>query len=677
MTPFDCVQLDHLQTEERSAQAHLINSLEKSGFCMAFNHEELLVFASVACCVAEIASFVDDLVPKLHAGGRLNYVGAGDSGEIALMQCTELPVAFFTEAYQVIALVAGEKRPATRIQEEAEDTEQIGATQLEALNLTPEETVSGIPASGRAPFVLGALKGALRMGALTAGTTNTSSSLVGTMCINHQCVASLGPEYTLGSTGLKDMSVAEQFLSMISTCSMVTIGKIYTGLMIDRRIGNHKLQARARRILRRVCREFMGLYAKRRLVLPSPILTTFRQMQDDDAASGLIRRCNRSVTLACAVAVTNISPNEAISELQDRGGNFGAFVAKRLDLSYVNGDIASIGHSGNPEYYLAIDGGGTKCAVSISTRFGVVSRGYAGPCNLNLVTAEEFVCQVKKATMDAITQLPQTGDSRPNTTPRFRKVWAGIAGLHHADKLEVLIGNLEKLLGVSAEAGSLRLTSDSALLGACLERDTSIETGISMISGTGSVATAFKKDYNGHAVEVRRTGGWGHLIGDDGSAFHIGKQALQALLTSIEINEVDTESRLTEMEKEVVAYFGCTKSAVLSRLLNSGKNPTSDIGGLARIVTRLAFRDENPNFQALEILRNAAESLAQLILPLKITCPPQSSVLILSGALMTIEKFRELVYDQFSSAHIIAFKKIVVINSASDYAVNYLAAQAI
>lgn len=674
MTPSDCVQLDHLQTEERNAQAHLIDSFEKTGLCVAFNHEELRAFASVACCVAEIASFVDDLVPRLHAGGRLIYVGAGSSGRIALMHCTKLPVTFFTEAHQVIALVAEGKGAATRAQEGAEDAEQYGAAQLEALNLTPDDTVLGLPASGRAPSVLGTLKDALRIGALTAGIANTSSGLVGTMCTNHQLVASLSPETVLGSTRLKAKSEAEKFLHMISTCSMITIGKIYTGLVIDLRIGNHKLQARARRILRQVCREVMELYPEKGLVLPSPILTTFHQMQDDDAANGLIRKCNGSVKLACAVAITNLSFDEAIYELQNRGGNFEAFVAKRLDLSYVNGDIASIGHDDIPEYYLAIDGGGTKCAVSISTKFGVISRGYAGPCNLNLVTAEGVLGQVKRAVMDAISLLPQKRDSRPNTIPQFRKVWAGIAGLRHADKLEVLTSHLEKLLGVSAEAGSLRLTSDSALLGACLEGDTSIQTGISIISGTGSVATAFKKDSNGHAVEVRRTGGWGHLIGDDGSAFHIGKLALQALLTSIEINEVDTESRLTEMEEEIVAYFGCTKSALLSRLLNSGKNPTSDIGNLAKIVTRLAFRDENPDFQALKILKAAAKSLAQLILPLKNTCPPQSSVLILSGALMTIAKFRELVYDQFSLAHIIAFKKVVVINSASDCAVNHLAA---
>ncbi|KAJ5999319.1 hypothetical protein N7451_007129 [Penicillium sp. IBT 35674x] len=634
MTPSDCVQLDHLQTKERSAQAHLIDYLKKSGFPVAVNHEESQVSASVACCVAEIASFVDELVPRLHAGGRLIYVEADRHGEIALMDSTKLPVTCFTKEDQIIALVAGRKGAAIRAQEEAEHAEQYGTAQLKALSLTPDIIVLRILASDRAPLLLVALKVALRIGALTADITNTSSSLVD------------------------------------------TTGKTYGGLMIDLRIGNHKLQARARRVLRQVCRELMGLDLKMGLVLQPPILTTIYQMQNDNAAYSLINKCDGNVKLAYAVAVTKFSPNEAKSQLQDRGGDFGAFVANRLDMSYVNGDIASIGHGGVPEYFLAIDGGGTKCAVSISTKSGVVSRGYAGPCNFNLVTAEEVASQVKKATMDAIALLPQKGNSRPHT-PRFYKVWAGIAGLHHADKLGVLTGHLEKLLGVSAEAGSLRLTSDSALLSACLEEDTSIQTGISIISGTGSVATAFRKDSNGHAVEVRRTGGWGHLIGDDGSAFHIGKQALQALLTSIEINEVDTESRLTEMEEEVMAYFGCTKSAVLSRLLYSGRNPTSDIGALARTVTRLAFRDENPNFQALEILKTAAKSLAKLILPLKTTCPPQSSVLILSGGLMAIAGFRELVYEQFSSAHITAFKKVVVIHSVSDCAVNYLAAQAI
>lgn len=173
------------------------------------------------------------------------------------------------------------------------------------------------------------------------------------------------------------------------------------------------------------------------------------------------------------------------------------------------------------------------------------------------------------------------------------------------------------------------------------------ESHESIISGTELVASDFKKDSNGHAVEARRAGGWGHLIGDDGNAFHIGKQALQVLLTSIENHEADTESCLPEIEEKVIAYLGCTKSAVLSRLLCSGKNPTSEIGDLARIVTRLAFRDRDPDLQALEILITAAKSWAQLILPLIKTCPPQSSVLVLSGAPMTIAEFRELVYDQF------------------------------
>ncbi|KAJ5304323.1 uncharacterized protein N7443_003983 [Penicillium atrosanguineum] len=678
MTPSDGVQLDHLQTEERSAQAHSIDSLDTFGLCIAFNHEESRVSASVASCVPTIVSFVDILVPRLHAGGRLIYVGAGNSGRVALMDCAELPVTFSTREGQVIALVAGGEGTATKAQEGAEDAEQDGAAQLEALNITTKDTVLGISASGRTPFVLGALKVAVRTGALTASITNTSPSLMGGLSINYSIVALLGPEFVSGSTRLKAGSAAKQILNMISTCSMIKLGKTYRGLMIDLRVGNQKLEDRARRILRQVCDDILGIYSKKGLTLPSELLKTFQQMQNDHAANDLIRRCDGKLKLACAVALTNLSPHEANSRLQKINGDFGAFVADHLDLSHINLDTASlIGEDRSPEYFLSIDGGGTKCAVSIASRFGIVSRGYGGACNFNIASIEELVSQIKKATMEAIRHLPHNEYLRPGMTPRFSKVWAGIAGLHHADKLEVLTSHLEKLFGVSAEKGSLRLTSDSALLSACIEGYTSTRTCISLISGTGSVATAFQKDTNGHVVEVRRTGGWGHLIGDDGSSFHIGKLALQALLRSIEISESVDEIHLSEMEREILAYFGCTKNEVLSRLLYSGKNPKRDIGDLAKIVTRLAFRDKNPDTQALEILHSAASSLAQLIQPLIKTCPPISSLLILSGALMGLSEFRELIYEEFSSAHIVDFKEIIVIQSVSDAVVELLAARAI
>ncbi|KAI2683103.1 hypothetical protein CBS147355_2243 [Penicillium roqueforti] len=676
MTPSDCEQLDHLQTEVRSAYAHSIDSLDTLDLCTAFNHEESRVSSSVACCLPAVASFVDELVPRLRAGGRLIYVGAGNSGRVAMMDCAEIPVTFSTDEGQFIALVAGGEQTATKAQEGAEDAEEDGTAQLQALNLTVKDVVLGISASGRTPFVLGALKFALQTGTLTASITNTSPSAIDSLGVDYPLVALLGPEFIAGSTRLKAGSAAKQILNMISTCSMMKLGKTYGGLMVDLRVGNHKLQARGRRIVRQVCKETMVLHSTRGLVLPTEILKNFHQIQNDDAANTLIARCDGSVKLACAVAVTDLSPSEANTQLQSVDGDLKAFVAKHLNSTYIHGNNSSVEVDGDdPEYFLCIDGGGTKCAVSIATKSGVVSRGYAGPCNFNTVATEELVGQAKKATMEAVRLLPRRRHSYLTNYPRFSKVWAGIAGIHHAEKLNVLINRLERAFGVSMESGTLRLTSDGALLGACIEGDASVKTGISLISGTGSVATAFRKDSDGHVVEVRRTGGWGHLIGDDGSAFYIGKKALQALLTSIDSSEAD-ESCLSEMEGEVLAHFGCTKNAVLSRLLYSGKNPKSDISHLAKIVTRLAFRDKDPNLQALEILNSAASSLAQLIQPLTVTCPPARSVLILSGALMGVSKFRVLLHEQLSLAHVAAFKEVISIESASDSAVELLAAQA-
>ncbi|KAJ5654396.1 hypothetical protein N7490_001399 [Penicillium lividum] len=675
MTPSDCVQLDHLQTEERS-DTHSIDSLATLELCIEFNYEESRVSTAVACCIPEIASFVDDLVPRLRTGGRLIFVGAGNSGRVAMMECTEIPVTFSTYEGQFIALVAGGEKTAAKAQEGAEDVAEDGIAQLEAFNLTVNDTVLGISASGRTPFVFGALKFAIQAGALSASITNTSPSSIGGLGTDHSLVALVGPEFIAGSTRLKAGTAAKQILNMISTCSMMKLGKTYRGLMIDLRVGNYKLQARGRRILRQVCKDILDIHSERGLVLSPAVLQNFHQIQNDDAANILIGRCDGSVKLACAVAFTNLSPNEANSQLYKLDGNFQAFVARHINSTYIHENNALLEADGDDQkYFLAIDGGGTKCAASISTKFGIVSRGYAGACNFNTVDTEELMSQIKKATMEAVKLLPQRRHYHLRNSPRFSKVWAGIAGVHHAERLSILINGLEKAFGVSMENDTLRLTSDSVLLGACIEIDASIQTGISLISGTGSVATAFKKVSSGHVVEVRRAGGWGHLIGDDGSAFHIGKQALQALLTSIDISEAVDGSCLSEMEREILTHLGCT-NAVLSRLLYSGKNPKKDISGLAKIVTKLGFRNENPDLQALDILNSAARSLARLIQPLMITCPPTSSVLVLSGALMGLSKFRSLIHEQLSLANIPSFKEVIFIESASDSGAELLATQA-
>jgi N-acetylmuramic acid 6-phosphate etherase len=134
-------------------------------------------------------------------------------------------VTFSTDENQFITVVAGGDRAILKAQEGAEDSEHDGSTRLVALRVTSKDTVIGISASGRTPFVIGALKVALDAGALTATITNTSPSVMGTLGAKHRITVLVGPEFIAGSTRLKAGSAAKQILNMISTCSMVKLGK--------------------------------------------------------------------------------------------------------------------------------------------------------------------------------------------------------------------------------------------------------------------------------------------------------------------------------------------------------------------------------------------------------------------------------------------------------------------
>jgi N-acetylmuramic acid 6-phosphate etherase len=199
-----------------------------------------------------------------------------------------------------------------------------------------------------------------------------------------------------------------------------------------------------------------------------------------------------------------------------------------------------------------------------------------------------------------------------------------------------------------------------------------------VIAGTGAVAIAFKRTSNGEVVQAGRTGGWGHLVGDHGSAFDIGKRALQTVLTSLEQSQGDDTYQLTELEAGILARLNCSKEDLLSTILRPSGQSKQQIGDLAKVVTELGFRADRPDRQAWAILQSAAGCLVQLIRPLskKQICEPSKSSLVLSGALMNLSANRDFILDEWAGENLDPFKKVVVVNDASSCAVQFLANQA-
>ncbi|EED18696.1 N-acetylmuramic acid 6-phosphate etherase, putative [Talaromyces stipitatus ATCC 10500] len=653
--------LDHLQTEARNPVAHQIDLHDTLGLCEAFNHEEAQVSTAIASCLPDISSLINDLVPRLQAGGRLIYVGAGNSGRVGFMDSSELPVTFSVDPGQFITVVAGGKSAIIHAQEGAEDSEDDGVTKLQALQLTPQDTVIGISASGRTPFVLGALRTAIEKSCLSAALTNTHLSILDALRPTYSICVLTGPEFLAGSTRLKAGSAAKQILNMISTCSMIKLGKTYKSLMIDVRVKNHKLRARGRRIVRQVCAGCPVYTLDRDGTVSSTSINVPESEDGDIILDRLIEQCEGSIKLACAVAISGLALKDAKHRLVSVDGNFRNFLDNLGPSISMLPELPVV-----YEYFLCVDGGGTKCTVSIATRSGVVGRGTAGACNFNCVKLDDIMRQITLASHKAVSQLPEANQFGPNHLPKLTQVWVGLAGIYHTShsNLEQLIWRLEKLFNVSYRHKEMRLTSDDMLLSSAISTDGSGECGISVIAGTGSVATAFRKEGD-KIIQLGRTGGWGYILGDYGSAFDIGKRALQSVLAEVEQSQFDKSRNLTELEMTILAKLGCRENEVLSTF------------GLARIVTELGFRGVNPDTHSQSILQSGTKSLVQMIKPLaaKNVCHPRNSVLVLSGALMNLPPYKDMLLAEWVREGMTPFMKVVVIKDASDYTAQVLASQ--
>jgi N-acetylmuramic acid 6-phosphate etherase len=215
------------------------------------NEEDARVPAAVRAASDAIAATIDAIVERLERGGRLVYVGAGTSGRIGAMDAAECPPTFNTPPEMVLAIVAGGDTALAGAAEDVEDDAEAGADSIDRIEVSGDDAVVGITASGRTPFVLGALQRAGERGALTVGVTCNPEAALSEL-VAHPIEVVVGPEFVTGSTRLKAGTAQKLVLNMISTISMVRLGKTYGNLMVDVKATNAKLRARARRIVAHV-----------------------------------------------------------------------------------------------------------------------------------------------------------------------------------------------------------------------------------------------------------------------------------------------------------------------------------------------------------------------------------------------------------------------------------------
>jgi N-acetylmuramic acid 6-phosphate etherase len=240
--------MDYLTTEQNNPDSVAIDQMDPIEIARLMNREDQKVIVAVEKVLPAIAQAIDLVTKRVEKGGRLIYIGAGTSGRLGVLDASECPPTFNTPPSLVVGLIAGGHRALTTAIEGAEDNSQAGAEDLRGVELNPSDVVCGIASSGRTPYVLGALAYARTIQAATIGVTCNQASELTAVC-DVLVAPIVGPEILSGSTRLKAGTATKMVLNMISTGTMVRIGKTYGNWMVDLRATNVKLKDRSIRIV--------------------------------------------------------------------------------------------------------------------------------------------------------------------------------------------------------------------------------------------------------------------------------------------------------------------------------------------------------------------------------------------------------------------------------------------
>ncbi|MBC7268581.1 MAG: N-acetylmuramic acid 6-phosphate etherase [Streptomyces sp.] len=241
-------QLETLTTEAFRPELADIDRLPTVEVARLMNAEDATVPAAVARRLPEIAAAIDATADRMSRGGRLIYAGAGTAGRLGVLDASECPPTFNTDPGQVLGLIAGGPSAMVTSSEGAEDSRELAAADLTAIALTADDTVVGVSASGRTPYAVSAVEHARTLGALTIGLACNEHSALASAA-DHGIEIVTGPELLTGSTRLKAGTAQKLVLNMISTITMIRLGKTYGNLMVDVRASNAKLRARSHRIV--------------------------------------------------------------------------------------------------------------------------------------------------------------------------------------------------------------------------------------------------------------------------------------------------------------------------------------------------------------------------------------------------------------------------------------------
>jgi N-acetylmuramic acid 6-phosphate etherase len=242
------IELGNLVTEKRNPNTLKIDEVTTLEMLKLMNNEDKKVAEAVEKELPNIAEAIDNIVEKMQKGGRIIYIGAGTSGRLGILDASECPPTYGVSEDLVVGIIAGGYEAIFRAKEGAEDSKELAVKDLKEKALNENDTVVGLAASGRTPYVIGGLNYADSIGALTVSVTcnpNSEVSKAAKIAISPV----VGPEVVTGSTRLKAGTAQKLVLNMLSTGAMIKLGKVYGNLMVDVKASNAKLVERTKKIV--------------------------------------------------------------------------------------------------------------------------------------------------------------------------------------------------------------------------------------------------------------------------------------------------------------------------------------------------------------------------------------------------------------------------------------------
>jgi N-acetylmuramic acid 6-phosphate etherase len=240
-----------MATEHFSSRYQDLDAWPSLDILSAFYEGQLAAAAAVRPALPAIAAAAEEAAQRLRRGGRLVYVGAGTSGRIGVQDGSELPPTFDWPDDRLVYLIAGGEGAIIRAVEDAEDSIEKGASNIQEAGVGPDDVVIGVAASGRTPFTVAALKEAARRGAQTIGVSNNAGAPILEVC-SHPILAETGEEVIAGSTRMKAGTAQKIILNLLSSLIMVRLGRVYRGLMVNMRASNAKLRRRSEAMVSRI-----------------------------------------------------------------------------------------------------------------------------------------------------------------------------------------------------------------------------------------------------------------------------------------------------------------------------------------------------------------------------------------------------------------------------------------